>query len=222
MTKKTRIAIVCVAVLLICLFTGCNKKKVEETTEMVETTVTETTEPEIPGVAKNILDESDFFDSAEGETTEETVTAEDDETDVTTPKQQNPNPTESTKNTEPKETEVTPPKEQDPDSTESTKNTEPKETEATTPTEQNPDPTEATTPTGDNSSGNEEAPQSKIETDYERYHSMSGAEQKKFMDSFGSIEAFFEWYNNAKTEYDALIEKIDPENPEIDMSGFTN
>ena len=45
-------------------------------------------------------------------------------------------------------------------------------------------------------------------TEYEKYHALSGAEQKAFVDSFASMEAFFEWYNAARAEYedqDAVI-----------------
>ena len=40
-------------------------------------------------------------------------------------------------------------------------------------------------------------------TDYEVYKAMSPDEQVAFYESFGSAEAFMEWFNNAKAEYDA-------------------
>lgn len=40
-------------------------------------------------------------------------------------------------------------------------------------------------------------------SEYEIYQSMSGREQKEYMESFDSIDAFFDWYNNAKEEYEA-------------------
>jgi len=46
--------------------------------------------------------------------------------------------------------------------------------------------------------------------EYERYLKMSGDEQMQLISSFGSVEAFFEWLNNAKAEYEAA-------NPEIEI-----
>lgn len=46
-------------------------------------------------------------------------------------------------------------------------------------------------------------------TEFERYNAMTGEEQMAFMNSFDSIEAFFDWYNAAKAEYDALHPNID-------------
>ena len=48
------------------------------------------------------------------------------------------------------------------------------------------------------------------EVTYEEYIAMSGTEQQKYLESFESIEAFFEWYNAAK-------EKYDKENPSIEI-----
>ena len=78
-----------------------------------------------------------------------------------------------------------------------------------------------TYPVEDEDTPKAETPKSKEQTDYERYHAMSGAEQKKFMDSFGSVEAFFEWYSKAKEENDALTERIAADSLEIDMSAFS-
>ena len=37
---------------------------------------------------------------------------------------------------------------------------------------------------------------------YESYEAMNEAQQIEFMETFESVEAFFEWYNTAKTEYE--------------------
>lgn len=98
-------------------------------------------------------------------------------------------------------------------STDPTVNTTPatEPTEITTPPTE-PDSTEdPTTPSTDDSN-------SSI-TDYEAYHNMSGEEQKAFIDSFESIEAFFVWYNAAKAEYEAQNPGIDVGDGEIDLGG---
>lgn len=46
-------------------------------------------------------------------------------------------------------------------------------------------------------------------TAYEAYSSMSGQQQMEFMNSFGSMEQFFAWYNNARAEYEALHPSIE-------------
>ena len=40
------------------------------------------------------------------------------------------------------------------------------------------------------------------QTEYEKYMAMSGVEQKARMESFGSIESFFDWLTTAKVEYE--------------------
>lgn len=58
-------------------------------------------------------------------------------------------------------------------------------------------------------------------SEYEAYHAMSGAEQKAYLESFESIEAFFEWYNAAKAEYEAAHPSIEIENGSVDLSQIT-
>lgn len=53
-----------------------------------------------------------------------------------------------------------------------------------------------------------------VSTEYEKYLSMSGAEQKAYMESFASVEAFFDWLNAAKEEHERL-------NPVIEITGDT-
>ena len=62
------------------------------------------------------------------------------------------------------------------------------------------------------SSGSSEAPKA---LGFEEYIAMSGEEQKKYMESFSSVEAFFAWYNDAKAKYDE-------ENAGIEIDGEIN
>lgn len=69
--------------------------------------------------------------------------------------------------------------------------------EPTTPAETEPPVTDATSPvTG--------------MLTYESYEAMTEAQQIEFMESFEDMEAFFEWYNTAKAEYEA-------QNPAIEV-----
>lgn len=52
-------------------------------------------------------------------------------------------------------------------------------------------------------------------TEYERYNAMSGTEQQAFVATFDSVEAFFEWYNAAKEEYEASRGDIEISGDEI-------
>lgn len=57
-------------------------------------------------------------------------------------------------------------------------------------------------------------------TAYEAYSSMSGQQQMDFMNSFGSMEEFFAWYNNARAEYETLHPSIEiGSDGTIDLSG---
>ena len=109
-----------------------------------------------------------------------------------------PTKEETVTTTEPKATEpkATEPKATEPKATEP-KVTEPEATEpkATEPNPTEPKPTESAPAVG--------------ETEYEKYMSMSGAEQKAYMESFGSIEAFFNWLQDAKAEYEAAHPDIE-------------
>ena len=75
---------------------------------------------------------------------------------------------------------------------------------------------------GSSSSGSSSGPSlddatSDGEVTYEEYIAMSGEEQQKYMNSFSSIEAFFEWYNAAKAKYDAEHPSIEIGDGEIDL-----
>ena len=52
---------------------------------------------------------------------------------------------------------------------------------------------------------------------YEEYWLMDGKSQAEYYNSFGSDEAFFEWYNAAKAEYDAAHPGVDAGDGEIDL-----
>lgn len=69
----------------------------------------------------------------------------------------------------------------------------------------------------ENTEATEPAPLAVV-TEYERYMAMSGDEQMAFMESFGSVEAFFEWLNAAKAEHEALKPAIPIEDGKIDLS----
>ena len=82
------------------------------------------------------------------------------------------------------------------------------ETEATKSTEAPTEaPEETTVP----------APPASGTTEYEWYNSLSGDEQMAFMESFESVPAFFDWYNAAKAEYDALHPEIEIDDNVIDL-----
>ena len=38
---------------------------------------------------------------------------------------------------------------------------------------------------------------------YEEYMAMTGKQQQEYYNLFPNVESFFEWYNNAKAEYEA-------------------
>ncbi len=52
-------------------------------------------------------------------------------------------------------------------------------------------------------------------SEFERYNAMSGAEQQAFMESFETVEAFFEWYIDAKEAYEASRGDIEISGDEI-------
>lgn len=86
----------------------------------------------------------------------------------------------------------------------SAKPTKPKPTE---PKPTQPKPTEPSDPVDSDSDL----------TEYERFQNMSPSEQQAYMDSFPSIEAFFEWYNAAKAAYEAANPPIEVGDETIDI-----
>lgn len=81
-------------------------------------------------------------------------------------------------------------------------------TSGTTPTESEQKPTE-TKPAETKPSTNLSA--------YEQYENMSAAQQREFMESFDSVDAFFDWYNKAKDEHDAQHPDIEIGNGAVDL-----
>ena len=57
---------------------------------------------------------------------------------------------------------------------------------------------------------------------YEEYIAMSGADQKKYLESFESVEKFFKWFNAAKEQYDKENPSIEIGNGSIDMNEIIN
>lgn len=60
---------------------------------------------------------------------------------------------------------------------------------------------------------------SKDEVTYQEYRAMSGAEQKKFINSFESIDAFMAWYAKAEQEYMNSIPEFNGSTP-IDLDEY--
>ena len=58
------------------------------------------------------------------------------------------------------------------------------------------------------------------EMTYLAYHALSGAQQKKFINSFDSIDAFVAWHNNAKQAYFDSMTELDGSTP-IDLDAIT-
>ena len=92
---------------------------------------------------------------------------------------------------------------------ETEKATEPQETE-----EEPSDGEQESTKPADTSKPTE--PAAKV-TEYEWFNALSGEEQEAYMETFDSIAAFFDWYNAAKAEYEALYPSIDIGDANIDI-----
>ena len=54
---------------------------------------------------------------------------------------------------------------------------------------------------------------------YEEYSALSGAEQKKYYETFDDVEAFFAWYNTALDKYNESIGKTENNGGDIDLGG---
>ena len=107
------------------------------------------------------------------------------------------------------------------DETEATSETTVEESaEATDPTTEttNPDTTEETTqPDPETEETTAPAKPAPSQTAYEAYEAMSAAQQRDFMMSFETIEKFFDWYNNAKAEYDKAHPDIEIGDGKVDI-----
>ena len=180
----------CLMLALVLVLAGCRKNP-QETLPGEETTrPVETTEAQAGPVEDSIFDDDYEPDKAEDKDNK------DDDKDSTKPteeKDDNKKPTEATRpggDAPDTDGPVDPPAHDDPDPT----NPGNKETE---PTEQPGNNDHIDVPDPD-------------DIDYREFMDMTPAEQQAFMESFESIEAFFEWYEAAK-------EKYEKENPPIDV-----
>ena len=95
-----------------------------------------------------------------------------------------------------------------PEDTEPVETTEPAVTE---PAVTEPQQTQPTQPT-------ETVPESEL--DYETFTAMDPAEQRVYMESFESLDAFFEWYNAAKEAYEREHPAIDVGDGVVDLGGL--
>ena len=100
----------------------------------------------------------------------------------------------------------------------------------TEPTEEpgtEPQPLETGVTNEMNANMKEDAPASVADiptgtTEYEKYYAMSSEEQKAFFNSFDSPEAFFEWLNAAREEYEKSYETIVVGEDPIDVQNYVN
>lgn len=101
-------------------------------------------------------------------------------------------------------------------------------TEAASPahTQPNDDPADSDTPdqsahtTSPTEPGNpaETEPEEPVASmDYEQFTALSGAEQREYMESFESIDAFFAWYNAAREQYQKDHPSMDVGDGEFDF-----
>ena len=104
--------------------------------------------------------------------------------------------TEATEVTEP--TEATEPSKPN-ENTEPSKPTDPVEPETTAPTTE---PTEPPAP---------------AQMDYMTFQNMSAADQQAYMATFGGLDQFFAWYNQAKADYEAANPPIDVGDGNVDI-----
>lgn len=179
---KKHIISALLALLVLQVFTGCKKDNTNDATTVEATVemITEvTTTPSYPGTIYTPESNDGDLDDGFGE-----------QQDNNMPSAQEKNDNVEIKTSEAKTTEIVPagtkPIETKPVETEVIK-TEPIKTEST----ETPD------------LGSQTAKPATGDTDYEAYIAMSGPEQQKFMESFDSIQAFFEWHIAAKAAYEA-------------------
>ena len=191
MNKKWLVLIAVVLVLLVVSVYACQRRTDDEPVS-VPTEIEETIPETIPGVV-NMEDPIENPYENTSEATEAPATSKDeDPTSPTGDREDNPTVPSATESvTEPTV----------PSATENVADpTVPIATENITEPTRGED-SEATAPSA---GGNEP-----VVSDYEKYQAMSGAAQKEFMDSFGSVEAFFAWLDAAKAEHEALHPEID-------------
>lgn len=188
--RKRAIALLLAVVMLLCI--GCGKKdsggtEPVPTPENMEAPETQPQSETMPGTAKNEFDSD--FDFDEPEETESPATEE-------TGDREN-------------EPEQTKPGENKPGSNKPGEN----KPEQTKPQETEPEETEPEEPTTESTGAAEEADR----VTYEEYNNMTPEEQVAFFQSFGSVEEFMAWYNQAKEEYEKEHGSIEIEDGNIDL-----
>ena len=95
--------------------------------------------------------------------------------------------------------------------------------EATEVAEETEAATEAATePAKETEATEPEATEDDGEMTYEKFMSMSAADQQAFMNSFPSVEAFFEWFEAAKEAYEASRNEIEIGDGSFDLGDLIN
>lgn len=188
MMKKWMICLLALAVLMLA---GCQKKtqdpvSAEGPSESPEATVT----TEEIQIQEGPVVDSIFNDDDWDQNEEESESADDDQDSTKPTENKNEKPTEATRpgNSTGSDGVADEPEDSD------------RPNNPTNPPKQDTDPTEK--PSVD-------VPDPE-DVDYRMFMDMTPAEQQAFMESFESIEAFFEWFEEAKAKYEA-------ENPPIDV-----
>ena len=186
------------AVLLVCvfvLFSACGKKTQEETiapTEQIQQTeaVQETEKVKIDGLADSIFD------------------------DETVPPAETVPPTQSGSENNSASSDNTgdglhdpDAPEQDPGSSQKPQATQPPAAPETQPAETQPAETQPAPTT----------PPAQSRSEYEEFQNMSPSQQQEHMNSFESIDAFFNWYNAAREEHDKMYPDIEIGGGSVDM-----
>lgn len=188
-----------------------------ETDVSAEETIIPSTEPMLPGL------EDSIFDDEDEETIEATEPAE-----ATPPQKQDGN---SIKPTEPKPVESKPteskpiePEPNDPRPTEPKPNDpEPNNPNPSNPRPTEPEPNDPESDTPESDAPESDAPESEIpsvdEMDYEKFQNLTPSEQQSFVESFDSMDEFFDWYNAAREAYEQDNAPIEVDGP-IDIGAI--
>lgn len=219
----TRKWIALLMVLLVLVLPGCGKKDAPETQATTETEIPTTeTEGTVPAMEDSVFDEPAPAET-EAEQTEETEAPETTEATEAAPEpttkpagQGNAGSGSSSVKPQNKPSGSSGSNTGSSSGAKPTQPTEPPQpAEPTQPTQQptQPAPTEPPATT-EPSSGAEDSG----EMTYEKFQAMSPSEQQAFVNSFPSLDAFFEWYNAAKAKYEAEHPPIDVGDGSFDMN----
>lgn len=207
--NKNKLALL--LVFLIIALVGCGKKNEEEQIGSVpsetEATVYETVDETIPGLEDSIFD-------TEAQTTEPTET----EPEVTEPEKKEES---GVKQPADQGTTTTSPTKK-PGTTATTPTTPTTSTTPTTPPVKNEPATEPATQPDASEEKKEENATPVVPSDYEKFHDMSAAEQQAYVESFKDMDAFFDWYNQAKADYEAANPSIEVGDGKVDMGDIIN